>query len=277
MNVHWILEATNYQNDNNVAQRLMYLLAEKGHPVTMFDYVPFEGTDYSFLPKPEEGPAVYFGTWNALMDMRERVPNLPRPFAWCDLDKLNCSTYYKHLEDYILQQDRWSGTLEMLPLIAPELYEAISVGGKVFIRPDDNEKSFPGALVREEELEPWLRNVLEYRMVPQSTVFHAARPRAIDAEWRFVLVEGKVVGGSQYKTNGHADIEPGYDPLAATFAEEAATVWTPHPVFVMDVGLVEGDYKIVEVGPFNYAGLYKTELGPVVDAINKHVEKEALR
>ena len=268
--VHWLIEETNYQNDNNVAQRLMYLLQERGNPVTTFDYV-FENTDWSFWSSfQREDPAVFFGTWNALSAMSE-MHDLPQPLAWYAPEPFRCSTYYQKYCDLILQRSWQMCGVDEFERTAEDAFQLFGVNDCIFVRPDDNNKIFNGDLLKKGNLQGWLRGLRHKKIPLDETLMVIARPISIDVEWRFVVVGGKVAGGSQYKTNCCIDINANYDPRAAEFAELVAATWSPFPVFVVDVGFVKDEYKIVEIGPFNYAGLYKIELEPILEAIEEIV------
>lgn len=260
--MHWLLQETKYHNDNNVAQRLHYLLMEMGHPVTTFKYIPFGGTDYSFMPT--EPPLIFFGTCNVVKDIRTRNIPVPPPFVWCDWDLFSCHTYYDKLAAYIVQDAPKFVKLR-------DLDESVFVKPEMFFRPDDNEKSFVGTPLKRDLFAPWKRDLLSHQDYHQSSediTVVVAPIKEIAFEWRVVIVDGKAVAGSRYKKHGWLDIEADFPVEVATFAEEVAACWSPHPVFIIDVGLCDGKYRVVEIGPFNYAGLYQCDLRAIVDAIS---------
>ncbi len=176
---------------------------------------------------------IVFGTWGSLMDMWDL--DYPLGLSRFDMNNFKCSTYLNKLQDFVLQN--------------------------------------PHREVKRDNFKGWLNYITEYRMqVNDDTLVIVSRPVPIETEWRFVLVNGKVVGGSQYKSNFCLEFLEIYPEEAAYFAEQVARHWTPHPIFVMDIGLVNGDFKVIEIGPFNYAGLYKMDLKPLVLTINKFAE-----
>lgn len=263
MVVHWLLQETNYHNDFNVAQRLTYLIPELGHKVTTFKYVPFGETVYDFMPA--EGPVVYFGGWNVLDDIRRRGILTPPPFAWYDSDKFKCSTYYRKLGDYVAQQG-------VVFLKLEELTEHAYGGArKLFVRPDDNEKSFVGQLVEQDLCDAFVRNTIDYGQVSPDLDIVIALPQQIKYEWRVVVVDGKAISGSQYKEGKAIEVIAGCPAGVLEFAEAVAARWSPHPVFIVDVCETDEGYKVMEIGPFNYAGLYLNDLRAIVEAVNAHV------
>lgn len=257
--MNWIIEETNYTYDFNTAQRLMYILEEKSIPFVTFKYFPFEGTDYSFLPS---SPAVFYGTYNALMDMIKRVPKLPTPLAWCDLKVFSCSTYYKKLKPYIFQQEH-----KFLKL--KDISKIQNKADKLFFRPDDNEKSFTGQVVEREFWATFPQHLIDYKYLAGNIVVVASPVKTIDAEWRLLIVNKEVVTASQYKLDNALDIQPGCPVECMEYARKVSSHWSPHPVYIMDICSSEGKYWVMEIGPFNYAGLYKCDLEKVVDSIDK--------
>lgn len=100
----------------------------------------------------------------------------------------------------------------------------------------------------------------------------ASKPVKLFGEWRFIILNNKVVTGGKYRSENSLDVEEGYDEKAAELAESAANKWSPAPLFIIDVGLTNEGYKIVEIGPFSYAGLYKCDLKKAITEISSFFE-----
>lgn len=262
----WLIEAVQYQNDRDCPQRLAYLLQELDCNVIVFD-----DEDLSFLDELKEGPVIFYGSINTLLDIRSQGKSLPGPFAWYDPYTFSCRSYYEYLSPFVLGKNSQFLTLSELrePSVITDIYERYGKDNMVFIRPDDNEKTFTGTLVRQTNAKTWLSDLIDRRFIPEKTEVVVSKPQKITCEWRFIMVDGKVASGSQYMTNSFCDPMEGYKQEAAQFAEEAALYWSPFPVYVMDIGEVyEEGFRVVEVGPFNYAGLYQSDIRAVAGAIN---------
>ena len=95
-------------------------------------------------------------------------------------------------------------------------------------------------------------------------------PREIDKEWRFVVVDGKVVTGCQYKDGARLDYQPHYDDQAYELATSVASVdYEPDPVWVMDICKTsDGNYHLLEIGGFSFADLYACDMKTVVSAVS---------
>lgn len=263
-NPAWIIQETNYSNDFNGAQNIMWYLREKDYKVISFKYVPFGGTDYSFLEGLED-PVVFFGALNPIEDIKSRNIKTPKPFVWYTPRKFDYSYYYFYLNQYMLNDHFTCTSLRALEDIG------FGAANRIFIKPDANNKIFNAQLLDKEFVPHFFRDVIKQNNISLSTKIITCAPKKVDKEWRFFVVDKKVVAGSQYKENGSIDIDPYFPENAFDFAQEVANHWQPAPVWVLDVCLSEGKYYALEIGPFNYAGLYKAKISNIVDAINEYV------
>jgi hypothetical protein len=149
----------------------------------------------------------------------------------------------------------------------------------IFIRPDDNAKSFHGELVAKESFDEWFRIANVFNPGPKCMTL-VSEPSKIESEYRFVISERKVLTGSQYKLNGKLEYSPHFPVEAANLAEEIANSceFNPHPMFIMDICKIEdwqdneyrrihGDqrYKLMEIGSVNCAGMYTCDLRKFVE------------
>lgn len=271
--VHWIIQDVRSRSITRCEQTMIMTLQELGNPVSTFTYVPFGGTDYSFL-NDIKSPAVYFGTWNALHDIRKRGITVPEPFVWCDWDLFSCLSYYDKLSRYILQEDYKFAELRNISL---DWYdEDISLDWKqhddLFFRPNDNEKSFTGVVIGRNMFEGWRRNLTELFQCPADLLVIGTSVKRVYAEWRVVIVQKKAITGSMYKLEWGLNVQPEFPDDVKAFAEEVAACWSPHDVFVVDVGRTDKGLKVVEIGPFNYAGLYACDIRKTVNAINQYLK-----
>lgn len=260
MKIHWLVQAIKYQNDMNNPQRIVYVLQEQKQPYTCFEYIPFGGTDWSFLKYVKKG--VFYGTLNALQDVEARVPDYPRPFAWTR--NMDCSEYFEGFKDFILQEDyRFMRFGDLTTEVYTDSY-------KIFVKPNSNTKEFTGQVVEISRFKAW-KELHEECGVSPNLLLMFCRAQNLLKEWRFLIVNGNVVTGSQYHDCHTLDISDKVPAKAILFAKRAAQSWSPEPVYMMDVAeKSDGQFKIVEIGPFNYAGLYMCDLRKVVKAISQY-------
>lgn len=145
-------------------------------------------------------------------------------------------------------------------------------GQAAFVKPNDDLKQFTGAVLSMAQLH---KMDLDLRRVgapigPDSEVV-VADPIEVDGEWRLFLVNRRVVSGSMYRPTG----DPTLPGEVVSFAEEAAALWSPAPVFVMDVARCEARWKIVECNCFNGSGFYLADVARIVAEVSKFQETAA--
>lgn len=85
-----------------------------------------------------------------------------------------------------------------------------------------------------------------------------------------IVANRKVITSSQYKQDGFPYIKENKDEKAVGFAEEVANLgWVPEPIFVMDIALTNGKYRLLEIGPVNCAGFYKCDVKTIVKVMTE--------
>ena len=145
-------------------------------------------------------------------------------------------------------------------------------GKLLFIRPDDDSKSFAGEVMRFDEIADWYKKltVAENTHLLPETKIVVSEPYNIQYEWRLWIVNKKVVAASKYREYFRLKKEEGCPAHVIAFAEERCREYTPHEVFVMDVCLCGDEYFIVECGCMNAAGFYKANIQQIVVAVSDY-------
>jgi hypothetical protein len=254
-----------YHHDSDNAFRLVYILEEMGIKVFCNSYIPFGEMDYSFLDSKDT--VVCYGSLNVIKDVQRRgIPLCP--FAWCDFDELRCSNYLAYWGQYSAQRLYAFYPLNEIARNKEFIYKTFGKDDRLFIRPDDNMKTFTGQIVSWQMFDHWWRHCRDYEGGPNCPCLVSC-PEKIEREWRLFIKEGAVITGSQYMEHGHLAPEEGFPDAVGVKAEEVikSTLWEPHPIYVMDIALVEGDYRLLEIGSINAAGMYKGDLKKIAKAI----------
>jgi hypothetical protein len=143
----------------------------------------------------------------------------------------------------------------------------------LFIRPDNDSKSFAGEVKRFAEIGQWyeqLRQVANTDLSPSSHIL-VAKPYNIQYEWRLWIVNKKVIAASRYREYFRLSKQEGCPNEVVAFAEERCGEYVPHDVFVMDVCLCGDSYFIVECGCVNGTGFYKANIEKIVRGITEYV------
>ena len=128
---------------------------------------------------------------------------------------------------------------------------------EVFIRPVRDNKKFPGGLYNKNNFNYDVEEVV------------IAEPKKINNEFRFFIIDGKIVSYSQYKSDKEQQINSSPDARAIQFVEKMISRF-PEKIFVIDIGLINGDYKIIELNCLNSAEFYNINIANFVQSIEKH-------
>jgi hypothetical protein len=102
-----------------------------------------------------------------------------------------------------------------------------------------------------------------------------SEPSKIEAEYRFVISEKKVLTGSQYNEEGIGISV--FPEDASKLAEEIANSceFNPHSMYIMDIcKLKNKEYRLMEIGSVNCAGLYACDLIKFVEKMSELGLKE---
>lgn len=278
MKVHWIIEKDVFEEGN--PERLLEIVERKGMEAKVLGYVPFGGGVYetrkvhrliveedSLFPK--DACVVAYGSINLVRRLLAKAPWTPT--AWMDLPALRCNSYYAHWGHWCLQQRYYMLPWGEVDRRGRRLYDELGAD-TLFFRPNENTKVFSGKLVAEEDFRRWFDQE-EYCYSPgRHQLVVIAEPKKIEAEWRFVISEGKVITASRYKQDGvHSEetMEEGAPEGAMSLAEDLARDdWQPQPIYCADVCLSEGRYRLLEIGDVACAGLYRCDLEKYVDAVS---------
>jgi hypothetical protein len=267
----WIPEPSQHHDSQN-SHRMVYMLRELGATVYCEKYMPFGAMDYSFIDRNR--PIVLYGHIAVIKDVKRRNIKGLRPFAWCDFDELTCSNYLAFWGKHSLHQDYAFYPLREIQRQKDFIFKTFGKYGIIFIRPDDNMKTFTGDLISQKRFDGWSDYCIDYQAGPNCLCL-VSKPVSIDKEWRFIIHDKKVIAGSQYKELGYLHIDASFSDIAAAKAEEIArsSLWEPAPIYVMDIGLSHGEYKLIEIGSVNAAGFYACDLRKIVNTINKFCEE----
>ncbi len=214
----------------------------------------------------EEGDVVVFrGSFEAAESFRSKRPDAI-PGVIGEAKTLRCSSYYPALDHLLLNVEH-----EFLPL--NELRSRwvdlrARHGDALFLRPDSGAKAFTGQVVADlERFEARERLYLE-AMDPNELVV-VAPLRRIEQEWRTVVVDGKVVAESRYKSGGTRDVAPLAPAEVLSFAQTiASNIEPPALAYMLDVAREEGGrLSVVELNSFSCSDVYSCDPLPVVGAV----------
>jgi hypothetical protein len=147
-----------------------------------------------------------------------------------------------------------------------------------FIRPCEDTKAFNGKVFDRDEWSKFRHDAITYpenfsSQLTGNTFIQVAKVKRTMKEFRFWIVGGRIVTGSQYKQNSRYYINGTVDQDAIDFCNNmlrgSTGKRTIAKAFVMDVGLTTDGYKIVECGCINCAGFYNADMQKLVATLEE--------
>lgn len=258
----WVLERSSHEHRIDVNQKIIERVEQTGHKWVEIQIVPFERSVVGGDPVVE-GPVVAYGS-TAIDTVVSR--NGWAPGVW-RTPGVRESHVAAALGGLYMNAD-----LQVVP--AQEAAQvALEKGWEYFFaKPDTDDKEFPGTVFDQDKY-PFFIEAL-YANMWDKHAFNVcvSSIKQIGIEWRLPVVAGRVVDYSIYrqwrKVMPSREIYQDVLDLAA----EAIALHDPAPAYVIDVGQVDGELKVIEYNGFNSAGLYACNIANVVDAINQMVE-----
>lgn len=140
-----------------------------------------------------------------------------------------------------------------------------------FIRPVEDLKSFPGTVLSLDEYESWRRAMTSSKgvnKVPMDTPVMVAALRRIDAEYRCVCVNGRVVAKSRYRLKGRLSLSPVVEQDVLAYLDERLAEWNPRPAVTIDVARTPEGLRIIETNSVSSSGFYAIDMAAFVKAIS---------
>jgi hypothetical protein len=149
-----------------------------------------------------------------------------------------------------------------------------------FIRPCKDNKAFTGKVLSISSYHDWLDQL---RIVEESShgdlqfdiseMVMVSPVQHIQQEVRFYIVDGKIITHSAYQCMGQVlyKDETFTDPAAVQFVQDMIDIWVPDAAFVIDVAMVGYQWKVIEINCINCSGLYKSNVGKLINALHNCV------
>ncbi len=151
-------------------------------------------------------------------------------------------------------------------------FDEVEIGETpMFLRPCEDTKAFTGKVFDQEEFDEWRNDVLAlktgYTSLKPDTLVSCAPPKTIYREYRFFVVDGKLVTQSLYKSGTRICHDPLVDDDVIAFARAMVDLWQPARAFVIDVALTPDGFRVIEINNLNSAGFYACDVMKIVAAL----------
>ncbi len=176
--------------------------------------------------------------------------------------------YYQKLDLPLLNKDAISiPTLEAKSMVFDE---------EKFVKPTSDGKAFVAKILMPgENIEDLILSSRHNPSIWNETILIAPVKKVLK-EWRFFVLNGEVITGSQYLENHILkvkELDQSVDDVKAIqVAKEYAKLYSPSNIFTMDICLEENqNWSIVEYNCFNCSGLYKSNLLNLKNVVEEFV------
>jgi ATP-grasp domain, R2K clade family 3 len=146
----------------------------------------------------------------------------------------------------------------------------------LFVRPVSDCKTFAGQIIFTDDD---MRAIELSSSVVDSTLCVVDRPRTLELEVRFFIVNREIVSYSKYPTHGTKAINISrFTPEECIPMAEmvAALEWQPDVCYVCDIGVGSDGPKVVELNAFSSSGLYNCNPEPIVSAVARQARRDFL-
>ena len=270
--VNWVVDA-NILDSRSTVGDLAQAIRDAGHNLNLAKYIPFANSEeQDFGPQEwDHEPTILYGSHGYLKKCKRPF----NPGAYGLNGNMMCNVYYSYIpEEWML-----NGQFIMLPFShVVKNFEAILnmfYDDKVFLRPNSGFKTFAGLVLTHENYRDELSASQQLTSVMPETICMVAEAKPLKAEFRFLVVDGEVVDGSEYRWDNVLDIRHDYDADCHKLAQQmAAHSWQPDSIYTCDVALTEHVPKIVELNSFACAGLYALDKNIVVNRVSEFAYKD---
>lgn len=189
------------------------------------------------------------------------------PGAYCSTQEFNCSAWYPRAAPWLLHRSWGKTTVRDLVADPTRHLAAIGGGDRVFVRPDSPLKPFSGRVVKRDGL---TLAALDHGYYYEDDTLPVIVPpvRPVQREWRYVIVNRRVVAGSAYQSEGRSPLADPRGTEAWKHASQiAAALVPPEDVYVLDTCEADGALHLLELNPFSGADLYACDRPAVIEAV----------
>lgn len=145
---------------------------------------------------------------------------------------------------------------------------SLEIKEPVFIKPF-TEKFFTGLVLENQNDKEKVQLATSFIGNEYDEMVLVAPVKPIKMEVRYFVLNGTLITGSISRKYGrveHIAVDPSHDSYSAAQQILDSGIKLPKG-FVLDVGLVNGEWKIVELNNLNSAGLYKCDTDAIVRAL----------
>jgi len=265
MKAKWIVD--NYLIETSYHEDFSQILKRMGYEVVVDKYVPMS-IEPSVKHFSDDDCVVIYGSIGFVKQNVKHRQFIPG--AYYQEKSMECLGYMPNIDnpENMANYNHVFTTFKDL-INRKEFFYNIFNTNKIFIRPNCGFKTFTGLPIHIEEFDFEINSLKQLSSVVDDTLVLVSSCKNIQQEYRFFIVNREVVTGSQYKMNDELNIQKGYSDEAFSIAlQMAQNRWQPDLAYACDVGIVNGEPKIIELNAFSCSGFYACDIPVLVEAVN---------
>lgn len=151
-----------------------------------------------------------------------------------------------------------------------DLFASFSV--PKFVKPSSDLKAFTAGIMEAGEVLKYFVESNYHRSgyAEETALVHDVL--YIEAEYRFICLNGKVISGSQYRRNNSTVYSSVIPQSVLDAADEYAPLYEPADIYTMDLAETPNGIKIVEYNCWNGSGLYHMDTLKLFRTIKEYYE-----
>jgi hypothetical protein len=201
-----------------------------------------------------------------------KLSRLAKEMGWkgmfFDLSQFRCDVWNANRDDMLNFDAEFMTVAEL-----EQRFAGVPDDEVFHIRPMEDLKAFNGTITTAKEIRRWQHSddsgSFSFKKTTQCVI---SSPKKILAEWRWFIVNGKVISGSSYKMNGQRLVQRATEQDIVDEAQSFADKWLPSNVCVMDLALTDDGPKVIEFNCFNSSGFYYHDKKAIVKAVSDYVD-----
>ena len=251
----WVIQDNLFNEDGYV--RLMNSLDRLGQDYTVVKVVPFAHELIPDVDYPPDQKVIVMGS-DALIRASQRKGWWPGAFTNDNFDhRAWVAAHGDEMLNYEADVIRFGD-------VKPPLD-----GDAFFIRPAIDFKIFAGEIITPENFLSWQSKAVAYGdTLNDDTEVVVAPYKKILQEYRFFVVDRKIVAGSSYKIGDRVTSSIDVDRDVLWYATGMLQTWHPAYAYVMDIARTPDGFKLIEYNCINGSGFYACPTTDIVSALS---------
>ena len=183
----------------------------------------------------------------------------------------NPGVYMTENHDYLVYKDYYKDNLLNYDSKIHKFGDDILLRDYSFIRPTKDTKVFTGKVFERNDWVKFRDQQLtngHSTTLDKDTEIQVSTTKMIQKEYRFFIVKGVIITGSLYRLGNRVVYDSFIEKGAIDFCYEMIDEFQLADAFVMDICLVNNEWKIIECGCINCAGFYASDIQKLLMALD---------